>query len=169
MPHEDFERIVSLHYEALYRFALSLARNEADASDLTQQTFYVWATKGQQLRDGNKVKSWLFTTLHREFLDSRRRAVRFQHCELDDAEPDLPSISPEVVNTLDGALAVALLAHVKEPYRAALTLFYLEDYSYREIADILNLPLGTVQSRIFRGMEQLQELILPSEGVALGL
>ena len=61
----DFEGLVNLHYASLYRFALSLTRKESDASDLTQQTFYVWATKGHQLLDASKVKSWLFTTLHR--------------------------------------------------------------------------------------------------------
>src|SRR5216117_2004540 len=75
MPSDDFEQIVSQHYEPLYRFAFSLARTEADACDLTQQTFYIWATKGHRLRDRSKVKSWLFTILHREFLNIRRRAV----------------------------------------------------------------------------------------------
>src|SRR5512134_3657493 len=55
-----FETLVSEHYEPLYRFALSLTRAESDAADLTQQTFYVWATKGHQLRDASKVKAWLF-------------------------------------------------------------------------------------------------------------
>ena len=59
----DFDSLVSLHYASLYRFALSLTRKESDACDLTQQTFYVWASKGHQLEDNSKVKSWLFTTL----------------------------------------------------------------------------------------------------------
>ena len=160
MPSDDFERIVSQHYEPLYRFAFSLTGTEADASDLTQQTFYIWATKGHQLRDRNKAKSWLFTILHREFLNSRRRAVRFPHFELSDATADLPTISPEVVNTLDAARAVELLGQIQEPYRAAVSLFYLEDYSYKEIASILEVPLGTVRSRISRGMAQLQQSIV---------
>ncbi len=69
----NFERVVAHYYEPLYQFAFSLTRAEADACDLTQQTFYVWATKGHQLRDPAKVKTWLFTTLHRQFLESRRR------------------------------------------------------------------------------------------------
>ena len=170
MPSDDFEKIVSQHYETLYRFALSLTRAEADACDLTQQTFYTWATKGHQLRDRTKVKSWLFTTLHREFLSIRKRAVRFPHIELSDTTEDLPTISPEMVNTLDAARLIEFLGQVQEPYQAALSLFYLEDYSYKEIADILEIPLGTVRSRISRGVTQLRLSILVGKGhdIAMG-
>jgi len=106
------------------------------------------------------VKAWLFTTLHREFLKVRKRAVRFPHIELSDATEDLPNVSPEMVDTLDGARLLELLRRVQEPYLAALSLFYLEDYSYKAIADILEIPLGTVRSRISRGLAQLQQLIL---------
>ena len=164
MPSDDFEQIVSQHYESLYRFAFSLTRTEADACDLTQQTFYIWATKGHQLRDRSKVKSWLFTILHREFLRIRKKAVRFPHFELSDGNDDLPTISPEVVNTLDAARVIEFLGQVEEPYRAALNLFYLEDYSYKEIADILEVPVGTVRSRISRGIAQLQQSILIGTG-----
>ena len=164
MPADDFEQIVAQHYEPLYRFALSLTRAEADACDLTQQTFYVWATKGNQLRDRSKVKSWLFTTLHREFLSIRKRAVRFPHVELSDASEDLPAIPPDVVNTLDATRLLEFLGQVQEPYQAALSLFYLEEYSYKEIADILEVPLGTVRSRISRGLAQLQQSILVGKG-----
>ena len=160
MPSDDFEQIVSQHYEPLYRFAFSLTRTEADACDLTQQTFYIWATKGHQLRDRSKAKSWLFTTLHREFLTTRKKAVRFPHVELSDANEELPSISLEIVNTLDAARLLEFLGQVQEPYRAAVSLFYMEDYSYKEIADILEIPLGTVRSRLSRGIAQLQQLIL---------
>src|ERR1700747_2341678 len=97
----DFENLVPRYYGRLYQFAFSLARTEADACDLTQQTFYVWAAKGHQLRDVSKVKTWLFTTLHREFLGSRRRQTRFPHIELDDAAADLPAVPPASVNELD--------------------------------------------------------------------
>jgi RNA polymerase sigma-70 factor (ECF subfamily) len=112
------------------------------------------------LRDRTKVKSWLFTILHREFLNIRKRAVRFPHFELSDAIKDLPTISPEVVSTLDSARVLESLGQVQEPYRAALTLFYMDDYSYKEIANILEVPVGTVRSRISRGIAQLQRAIL---------
>src|SRR4030095_7568551 len=125
MPSDDFEQIVAQHYEPLYRFAFSLTRTEADACDLVQQTFYLFATKGHQLRDRSKVKSWLFTILHREFLNVRNRAMRFPHFELSEEEQDLPTISPDVVNALDAARVSELLGQVQEPSLAALRLFYL--------------------------------------------
>src|SRR5437867_10409747 len=91
---EQFEAIVCEHYEGLFRFAISLTREESDARDLTQQTFYVWAKKGHQLRDISKVKTWLFTTLHRAFLETRRRRSRFPHYDLEAVSEQLPTFLP---------------------------------------------------------------------------
>src|SRR5262245_11489794 len=113
MQTNDFEQIVSEHYESLYRFAFSLTRAEADASDLTQQAFYLWATKGHQLRDASKVKAWLFTSLHRAFLDGRRRQQRFSHFVLDDvASKEPPALTIESVDTADHGNVLKALAHV---------------------------------------------------------
>ena len=114
MPGQDFEAVVAGYYEPLYRFAISLTRSEADACDLAQQTFYMWATKGHQLRDPSKVKSWLFTTLHRAFLESRRTLIRFPHCELTETDADLPVILPEAARQLDAMQAVEALGQVDE-------------------------------------------------------
>src|SRR5262245_25179842 len=97
----QFEAIVDTHYKPLFRFALSLTRAESDAWDLTQQTFRVWAKKGDQLSDISKVKAWLFTTLHREFLQARRRQMRFSHCQLEAAD-QLQFLSTESAYRTDG-------------------------------------------------------------------
>ena len=144
----------------LYRFAVSLTRAEADACDLVQETFLTWATKGHQLQSPGKVKSWLFTTLHRRFLEARRRSTRFPHLELTVAREELPRVEPELVNGMDGKQVIELLHRVDEQFQAAVALFYLEDYSYNEIAAILDIPLGTVKSRIARGLAQLKMLVL---------
>jgi RNA polymerase sigma-70 factor (ECF subfamily) len=159
----DFESIVARFYEPLYQFAFSLTRAEADACDLTQQTFYVWAIKGHQLRDATKVKTWLFTTLHRAFLESRRRQVRFPHYELDEVPLDLPTLSPATVNQLDSAQVLQALGKVDEIYQAPVALFYMEDCSYKEIAEILDIPIGTVKSRMARGISQLQTILTRGE------
>src|SRR6187399_1623724 len=113
----DFETIVASYYRPLYQFAYSLTQAESDACDLTQQTFYVWATKGHQLRDHSRVKSWLFTTLHRAFLDSRRRQTRFPHHELGEVEHELPVHSPELANHADRSQVLTALAKVDEIYQ----------------------------------------------------
>jgi RNA polymerase sigma-70 factor (ECF subfamily) len=163
----EFENLVTLHYGALYRFAFALTRSKANALDLTQQTFYTWATKGDQLRDVSKVKTWLFTTLHRAFLQIRRRETRFRHFELSEAETELPSISPARVSQLDSANVLQALALLDVVYQAPIAMFYLEDCPYKEIARILNVPIGTVKSRISRGIAQLHKL-LTNPAVAAG-
>jgi len=119
----NFESVVATYYESLYQFAFSLTRTEADACDLTQQTFYIWATKGHQLRDVTKVKTWLFTTLHRSYLESRRRQTRFPHYELSEVPLELPALSPAMANELDSAQVVKALAQVDDIYQAPVALF----------------------------------------------
>jgi len=165
-PADPFEAIVSEHYESLFRFALSLTRSESDACDLTQQTFYIWATKGHQLRDFSKVKTWLFTTLHRVFLGARRQQVRYPHTNLEDSEALLPSVAPERFSAGDTSQVLTALARVDEIYQAAVALFYLEDCSYKDIAAVLEVPVGTVKSRIARGIAQLRAILLSDEAHA---
>jgi RNA polymerase sigma factor (sigma-70 family) len=161
----DFQGLVDLHYGALYRFAMSLTRTESDACDLVQETFLTWATKGHQLQDPSKVKAWLFTTLHRRFLQLQRHSTRFPHMELGEAEPELPNCEPDILNHLDAQDVVGLLSQVEPQFQAPVALFYLEDYSYNEIAAILEVPLGTVKSRLARGLAQLRALVLQSRAM----
>jgi RNA polymerase sigma-70 factor (ECF subfamily) len=105
------------------------------------------------------VKTWLFTTLHREFLASRRRQTHFPHTDLDAVETELHSIPPAAVSGLDTAQVLDSLAKVDDVYQSPVALFYLQDCSYNEIAEILGVPLGTVKSRLARGIGQLQTML----------
>jgi len=156
----DFKDIVDRFYPMLYRFALSLARNEADACDLTQQTFSIWATKGHLLRDGSKAKSWLFTTLYREFISNRRREARWPKEEISEVEHELPIAMPETVDCLESSQVMEALQSIDETFRVPLVLFYLQEHSYEEIAHILEIPIGTVMSRLSRGKQKLQQAFL---------
>jgi len=103
----DFEQLVEVFYMLLYRFALSLSRDPFKAADLTQQTFLLWASKGHQLRDESKAKTWLFTSLYREFLRGerkRRRVIEF------DSESQLPDVQilPLAANHVDGDVVVSI-------------------------------------------------------------
>lgn len=165
MSSEIFTQLVDAHYTALYRFALSLTKSPSDAGDLTQQTFFIWAKQGHALREAEKAKSWLFTTLYREFLRGRRRAERVTALEdLGPVEADPAAPEVDVVVGMDAGLVVAALQEVDETYRVPLTLFYLEDLSYREIADLLDVPIGTVMSRLSRGKGQLRAVLAHKEG-----
>src|SRR6476620_5424448 len=137
----DFEKLVELHYQSLYRFAFSLSGNETEAADLTQQAFYILAKSGNQVRDPSKVKSWLFTTLHREYLARRRRIVRFPETDFTEAQAELPAVEADVLSA-DAPAVLSALGKVDPSFQAAVSLFYIEDYSYPEIAEILDIPLG---------------------------
>ncbi len=152
----EFEELVDAHYQALYRFGFSLAKNPDRAADLVQQTFCIWAEKGHQLKDRSKAKTWLFTTLYREHLGHARRSTRYPEQELGDVEHQLPVHEPDAERKMDGRRAVELLGALDETFRAPLTLFYMQQHSYKEIAKILDVPIGTVMSRISRGKEQLR-------------
>jgi RNA polymerase sigma factor (sigma-70 family) len=153
----EFAELVDAHYQALFRFGMSLTRDVDRASDLVQETFCIWAAKGSQLRDRSKAKTWLFTTLHREFLSQRRRASRFSDEPLDETTLEASVSSDEdAERQMDGHRAMELLGSLDEAYRAPIALFYLQQHSYKEIAEILDVPIGTVMSRLSRGKEMLR-------------
>jgi len=155
----DFEKLVEDYYMLLYRFALSLSRQEAEAADLTQQTFFLWASKGHQLRDLSKVKTWLFTSLYREFLGRKRHQDRFVESEETPEVIAAQTVAPVVVDQLDSEIVQRALLGLDEIYRAPLTLFYLQSLSYKEIAETLSVPIGTVMSRISRAKEHLRKAL----------
>lgn len=153
----EFEELVDTHYQALYRFGYSLSKNADLASDLVQQTFCIWAEKGHQLKDRSKAKTWLFTTLYREFLNLNRKSKRFIDGDTSDLEFALPPVESQSARQIDANRAVTMLGHLDELFRAPLTLFYLQQHSYKEIAAILDIPIGTVMSRISRGKTLLKK------------
>jgi RNA polymerase sigma-70 factor (ECF subfamily) len=151
----EFEKLVNLYYRDLYRFGFSLTGSEADAADLTQETFYIWANKGHQLKNPGNVKGWLFTTLHREFLKTCRRRKRLVDEPIEESAGSLPDVATDCMNRIDSRTLIKFLREIDEDFRAPLVLYYIEDLSYKEIADVLVIPLGTVQSRIARAKVQL--------------
>lgn len=157
MEASRFQCLIDAWYDPLYRFALSLSRNGDEALDLTQQTFARWAEKGHHLRNADRAKSWLFTVLYREFLDSRRRKQREVVGEAEAAlDAQVANSAPPINTSVDSETIVAALFELDETFRVPLTLFFLEGHSYKEIAEILDVPIGTVMSRIARGKEHLR-------------
>ncbi len=157
MDELDYEQIVALHHENLYRFAFSLAGNADDAAELTQETYIRLLTKGGQLRDQARVKTWLFTTLYRIFASWKRHANRFPHLEIYSVEDELPAITPELADQMDRDSVMETALELDEHFRAPLVLYYLQNLTYREIAQVLDLPIGTVMSRLSRGKDILRQ------------
>jgi RNA polymerase sigma factor (sigma-70 family) len=153
----DYEKIVTLYHHDLYRFAYSLAGNADDACELTQETYYRLLSSERQLRDPTKIKAWLFTTLYRVFLGQKHRSTRFPHVTLSSVEHELPVVTREIVNEMDGLLVMEALLEIDEHHRAVLVLYYLQNLSYREVAEVLDVPIGTVMSRLSRSKVALRD------------
>lgn len=160
MNEADYEQAVATYYDALYAFGYSLAGNDDDACELTQEAYCRLLTKGSQLRDTSKVKSWLFTTLYRVFLGWKDRRARLPHFEISSVEGELPVITPAHVDVLENDAIRDALLELEEHYRTPVMLFYLNDHSYDEIAEILDVPIGTVMSRLSRAKGLLRERLV---------
>lgn len=153
---ESFEELVEAYYQPAYRFAFSLSGNHNDACDITQQAFYLAYTRAHQLRDPAKRKQWLFTILRREFLRTRRRGTAHPQSTLEFSEHELPHIHVDHAASLDSKTVLVVLQTLDENFRMPLALFYLDQLSYKEIAAALEVPIGTVMSRLARGKQMLR-------------
>ncbi len=158
----NFEKTAKAYYQKLYAFAYHLCGNQADAEDLTQHTFYRLALNIHTLKKEEKARSWLYSTLYRKFIDQHRRIVKFPTVEFDenDSTRDYSEEQPEY--TIDYAALTDCIRQLDEPLRVVITLFYIENYSYKEIARMLDLPIGTVMSRLYRAKTKLHKKLTPS-------
>ena len=141
------QRLVDEHYVALYRYAYRLTGSSADAEDLTQETFCKAQVSLSQLRDPARAKPWLFRILRNEFLH-RARADR--PCVSLEGVGDLPEPLPDSLPDIDAEQLQMALNELPEVYRTPIILFYFDDFGYREIAEQMDLPIGTVMSRLAR-------------------
>jgi RNA polymerase sigma-70 factor (ECF subfamily) len=168
---DPFETEALAFLDALYRTGLRMTRSEAEAEDLVQETYIKAFRHRDQFTPGTNLKAWLFRILTNTFINQyRRKATRPETTVLDDVEesilyrhmrdvsPGLSSPDPEaelIDSTLSSEVKEALEA-LPEKFRTSV-LLDVEGFSYKEIAQMLDIPIGTVMSRLHRGRKFLQK------------
>jgi RNA polymerase sigma-70 factor, ECF subfamily len=152
------EKVVSEFYAPLYRFALALTHSEDEAADLTQETFLILCQRHEQVREPDRVKSWLFTTLRRAFFRTVRRRRSRPEVELNAREQLESTVDATGARSVDAQAILCALSELGEDSRTVLELFYIADLSYKEISATLQIPIGTVMSRLSRAKEQLRSV-----------
>jgi RNA polymerase sigma-70 factor (ECF subfamily) len=175
-PAGDTERDLAFERDALpwlddvYRFALSLTRDEADADDVVQETFLRAYRSWHTFIPDTDCRRWLFTICRNVFLRSRER--QRPTVDLEDGEQDAVAAGSvyaaarekgydDIYARLDLAPALRdAIDELAEPFRSAVILVDVEDMTYESAAEVMEVPIGTVRSRLFRGRRLLQEKLL---------
>ena len=168
----QFAELAMEHMGSLYTAALRMTRNPADAEDLVQETYLKAYRAFGTFQAGTNLKAWLYKILTNTFINSyRSRKRRPEQTELDDVE-DLylyrrlggleaatagRSAEEEVLEHFTESDVKAAIEALPEQFRMAVLLADVEGFSYKEIAEILDVPVGTVMSRLFRGRKALQK------------
>ena len=156
----DFTALVVAHHAPLYRYAYRLCGCQAEAEDLTQQTFLVAQQKLHQLREADRAAAWLFAVLRSCFLKSLRKQRPSGGQAFDIEVEDLAVAAPDV-DEIDREQLAAALAELPDEFRLVVLMFYFEELSYQEIAQQLNIPIGTVMSRLSRAKGHLRKRLSP--------
>jgi len=161
----DIAELVAEHHQAVYRYGYRLCGSAADAEDLTQQAFLTAQQKLDQLRKPESARSWLFTITRNCFLKSVRRSGPVSAGSLDLNMDSVPEEVPEE-GDIDAETLQRALDELPDKFRLVLAMFYFEDCSYREIAERLDMPIGTVMSRLARAKGALRSKLFAATEAA---
>lgn len=158
----DTTQLVAEHYRAVYAYAFRLSGSVSDAEDLTQQAFLVAQRRLGQLRKIESAKSWLFTILRNCFLKDRQRKRPIPVANLQLNIDSLPAETPDN-EEIDHERLQDAINQLSDGFRVVLVMYFFEECSYREIAEELELPIGTVMSRLARAKGHLRSMLFEPE------
>lgn len=156
----DANALIDAHYQSLYRYAYRLGGSAADADDLVQETFGKALPRLATLREPDRAKAWLFRILRNAYLHRVRDAKRGRFVPPESLN-ELAAAEPSAPPAVDSATLQAALDELDETFRTPLILFYFEEFSYRDIAEQMDLPIGTVMSRLARAKSYLRAKLAP--------
>ena len=169
----DFEAAAMPFVDSLYNAAYRMARNAQDAEDLVQETYLKAYKYYDKFEEGTNLKAWLFKILKNTFINSYRKKQQqppsadfadieesFESIVSDEANQPLKDPESELLDKVLDQDVQRGLDELPHDYRMVVLLADLEDFSYKEIADILEIPVGTVMSRLYRGRRLLEEALL---------
>jgi RNA polymerase sigma-70 factor (ECF subfamily) len=159
------QQLVDAHYDSLFRYAYRLSGCAADAEDLAQEAFCKAQMQLHQLREPSRAKAWLFSILRNAYLHRVRSDQAHKQVPLD-AVGDLAGPPPDPPPEVEPAELQRALNELPEAFRTPVILFYFEEFSYRDIAEQMDLPIGTVMSRLSRAKAHLRHRLAPDAKVA---
>jgi len=157
----SFEQLLSKHLNSLYNFALRLTNDKENAGDLLQESCLTAFENFYQLKDVQKIKPWLLQIMHRKFINNYRRKKEIQLIDIDLdenllADADNYFDKNEFENMVSDEVQKAFTSLPIE-FREVILLADIEELSYREISATINVPMGTIASRLYRGHNLLKE------------
>ena len=156
---EAFGELVVRYERAVYNLAVRTLRDRTEAEDATQEAFFKAYRALNSFRPGAKFSTWIFTICYRACCDRLAKRKRWSNDELPDRAD--PGAGPEALaeQSDEASRLRAAIDALPEKYRTVVTLFHLQGKQYEEIATVLNLPLGTVKTHLFRAKEQLRKAL----------
>jgi RNA polymerase sigma-70 factor (ECF subfamily) len=169
---KDFERDAMPFAPQLYSTALRMTRNHAEAEDLVQETFLKAYRAYDTFREGTNLKAWLYRILTNSYINRYRRRMRrpaetdlgdveelYLYRRLGESAEVAPSAEEEVLDRFVDEDVKEALESLPEHFRLPVLLADVEGFSYKEIAEIMDVPIGTVMSRLHRGRKSLQQAL----------
>ncbi|HEY4442130.1 MAG TPA: sigma-70 family RNA polymerase sigma factor [Candidatus Elarobacter sp.] len=156
---DAFGELVSRYQRAVYNLAARTLRDRTEAEDATQEAFFKAYRALHSFRPGAKFSTWIFTICYRGCCDRLAKRKRWSNDEMPDRAD--PTAGPEALaeQSDEAGRLRAAIDELPEKYRTVVTLFHLQGKQYEEIATVLNLPLGTVKTHLFRAKEQLRKAL----------